>query len=253
MERAKQAWDPDQYSEEAGFVPAFGKAVVDLLHPRSGERILDLGCGDGVLTERIRDFGAEIIGIDTSANMVKAAKERGLDARVGSGEDIDFENEFDAVFSNAALHWMTRPDSVLAGVWRALKPGGRFVGELGGQGNVETIVGALEGALRERGIDPAKHNPWFFPDERDYRERLERHGFDVSTTALFSRPTELPRDVTGWLETFGQSFVQAMPEPDRAHFLSEVADRCRPALCDEAGRWTADYVRLRFAAFKPVR
>ena len=253
MEKAKQAWDPGQYSEEAGFVPALGKSVVELLHPQSGEHILDVGCGDGVLTQHISDFGAQTIGIDTSPDMVEAAQERSLDARVGSGESIDFENEFDAVFSNAALHWMTRPDSMLAGVWRALKPGGRFVGEFGGKGNVKTIVSALESALRERGMDPAKYNPWFFPGERDYRERLERHGFHVSKTTLFSRPTELPNDVIGWLETFGQSFVQAIAEPDRGTFLREVADRCRPVLCDESGRWTADYVRLRFAAFKPIR
>ena len=137
-----QSWDPERYARTAGFVPEFGVAVLGLLAPRSGERILDLGCGDGSLTEKIIEAGVSVLGVDASAEQVAAAQARGVDARVVEGQSLDFEGEFDAVFSNAALHWMRPPERVAAGVRRALKPGGRFVGEMGGKGNIEAIIGA---------------------------------------------------------------------------------------------------------------
>ena len=252
MEQNTQQWDPNDYHRSARFVSDLGLPVVDLLAPRPGERILDLGCGDGPLTRRIADFGCTVIGVDASAEMIAAACRLGLDARVMDGHDLDFDGEFDAVFSNAALHWLKRPETVIAGVWRALKPGGRFVAECGGAGNVATVTAALHSSLAARGRDPAAGNPWFFPDVATYRRMLEAQGFVVASFALIPRPTPLPGPLVDWLGTFGQSFSALLPPEERAAFLAEVEAKCRPALCDAAGHWTVDYVRLRFAAHKPA-
>ena len=243
-----QSWSPERYHQHARFVSDLGMPVVDLLAPRAGERILDVGCGDGALTAKLVALGCTVVGVDASPEQVAGARARGLDCRVASGEELPFANAFDAVFSNAALHWMRRPDAVIAGVRRALKPGGRFVAEMGGHGCVAAIVAALGAALARRGIDAPVYNPWFFPTADDYRGRLEHHGFSVDSIALFPRPTPLPGDVTGWLETFAESFTVALPADERPAFLAEVRDALRPQLADASGKWTADYVRLRFAA-----
>jgi SAM-dependent methyltransferase len=247
-----QRWDPEGYARNARFVSDLGAPVVELLAPRPGERVLDLGCGDGALTQSLVAAGCIVVGVDGSAEQIEAARGRGIDARVMDAEALSFEEAFDAVFSNAALHWMRRPDAVIEGVWRALVPGGRFVAEFGGHGCVATIVAALYAALERRGIDASEIDPWYFPTARAYRERLERRGFVVSYAALIPRPTPLPGDVTGWLETFAQSFTAALPAADRVDFIAEVRDALRPSLCDATGAWTADYVRLRFAATKPA-
>jgi trans-aconitate methyltransferase len=245
-------WDPQQYAEHGRFVSDLGLPVVELLAPQPGERILDLGCGDGALTRKLQELGCHIVGVDSSPAMIKAAQALGLDARVMNGHELPFVGEFDAVFTNAALHWMTQPDAVLDGVWRALKPGGRFVGECGGHGNTATVMAALQAALAKRGIDPQRLNPWFFPSVAEYRSRLEVHGFVVGTLTLFPRPTRLSGDLAGWLETFAQAFLTALPVPQRAGLLAEVSEQCRPQLCNAEGNWTVDYVRLRFAATKSV-
>jgi trans-aconitate methyltransferase len=244
-----QTWDPAQYAQNARFVSDLGKAVVDLLAPQAGERILDLGCGDGALSVKLVEYGCEVIGIDTSPGMVAAAKSLGLNAHVKDGEALDFNSEFDAVFSNAALHWMKKPERVIAGVWRALKPGGRFVGEFGGQGNVAAIKSALEAALAARGITAP--NPWFYPSAEEYQRLLAAQGFSVNSIALFPRPTPLPSDIGAWLETFAQAYLALIPETERQGFIHEQVERLRPALCDANGLWLADYVRLRFSAYKP--
>ncbi len=246
-----QSWDPERYARNARFVSDLGAPVVELLAPRSGESILDLGCGDGALTKKLADLGCRVVGVDGSTAQVEAARALGLDARVMNGEQLEFDGEFDAVFSNAALHWMKRADEVIGGVWRALRSGGRFVAECGGHGCVATIVAALDRALGERGVDSRTLNPWYFPTAEDYAARLRARGFVVRSIALFPRPTPLPGDVTGWLETFAESFTRPLPVSARRPFLEEVQDLLRPDLCDGAGRWTADYVRLRFAADKP--
>ncbi len=245
---AEQTWSPERYERHARFVSDLGMPVLELLAPEPGERILDLGCGDGVLTEKLRALGCDVVGVDASPEQVAGACARGLDCRVASGEALPFAGEFDAVFSNAALHWMRRPDAVIAGVGRALKPGGRFVAEMGGHGCVASIIAALTHAMRRRGLDAAARNPWFFPSADDYAHRLTAHGFRVESMALFPRPTALPGDVIGWLETFAESFLAAIPGAERPAFLAEVRDALQPKLADAAGRWTADYVRLRFAA-----
>jgi SAM-dependent methyltransferase len=251
MANPNQSWNPDSYARNARFVSDLGAPVIELLTPRGGERILDLGCGDGALTKKLADMGCDVVGVDSSAPQVEACRRLGLDARVADGEHLRFDADFDAVFSNAAIHWMKPPDDVIAGVWRALRPGGRFVGEFGGHGCVETIKRALIDALRRRGIDGDALNPWYFPTVEDYSARLARRGFAIRYIALIPRPTPLPGEIDGWLETFAQSFMAPLADSDRAGFIDEVREALRPQLCDGGGKWSADYVRLRFAADKP--
>jgi trans-aconitate methyltransferase len=245
-----QSWNPDRYAKNARFVAELGAPVIHLLGPKTGERILDLGCGDGALTAELSRLGCEVVGVDSSAEQIAAARLLGLDARVGSGEHLEFNAEFDAVFSNAALHWMKAADDVIAGVFAALKPGGRFVGELGGHRCVHAIRTALVLGLERRGIDGEARVPWYFPTPGDYATRLERAGFRVDSIALFPRPTPLPGDVVAWLETFGESFTSALSLDARAAYLEEVRAALEPQLRDAAGTWIADYVRLRFFATK---
>ena len=245
-----QSWDPKQYRTNAGYVAELGKPVLDLLDPKPGERVLDLGCGDGVLTLEIARLGCDVVGIDASKEMVEAARLSGVDAHLGDGSALTFVGAFDAVFTNAALHWIQPPEAVISGVWRSLRPGGRFVGEFGGRGNVATIIGAIEASLRKRGLDVT--SPWFFPTPAEYAAKLENAGFTVHAIELFDRPTPLPGDVGGWLEIFAQHYLSAVADPEREGLLSEVVADLRDSNTDKDGSWFADYVRLRFNAEKPL-
>lgn len=245
-----QQWHPDTYARNARFVSDLGAGVFQLLAPQPGERVLDLGCGDGALTEKLVAAGCRVIAIDSSAEQIGAARARGLDARRGSAETLPFKAEFDAVFSNAALHWIPNAGAVIASVHRALKRGGRFVAELGGAGCVQTVRLALIAAANRRGLDGAALDPWFFPTADAYRALLEAHGFRVRAITLFPRPTPLPGDITDWLETFAQPFVGAVPQDHQRAFIQEVRAAVEPALFDAVRGWSADYVRLRFDAIK---
>jgi len=247
-----QTWDPSLYAANAAFVPALGQPVLDLLRPQPGERILDLGCGDGTLTHKLAATGADVVGVDNSADMVAAARRRRLDASVMDATRLAFDQEFDAVFSNAVLHWVKDdPDAAIASAYRALRRPGRFVGEMGGHGCVAAINLALTVGLEKRGIkNAASLRPWYFPTVDDYTTRLERAGFVAESVQLIPRPTPLPAGMRGWLETFANPFCAALAEDQRGNYLDEVTQMLRPVLCDERGRWTADYMRLRFVARK---
>ncbi len=245
---ARQDWQARRYAATAHFVPALGTPVFELLDAKPGERILDLGCGDGVLTEKIVAAGAELVAVDAAPDMVAAARARGIDARVTPGQNLSFEREFDAVFSNAALHWMHPPEAVLDSVRRALKPGGRFVAEMGGHNNTAAILVALAAILARRGLDAHRLSPWYFPSAPAYRKKLEGAGFTVTQIGIFPRPTVLASGIEAWLDTFAEDFLGPLAEPDRSAARAEVADLLRPVLVDETGTWIADYVRLRFRA-----
>jgi SAM-dependent methyltransferase len=247
-----QTWDPNSYAHNAAFVPELGAGVLQLLAPQKGERVLDLGCGDGALTVDLVHAGCKVVGVDASPALIEAARARGLDAHVKNGEALDFEQAFDAVFSNAALHWMRRdPDAVLRGVYRALVPGGRFVAELGGYGCVAKIRAGLAEVLARYGIDAAARDPWYFPSAEEYGARLEKAGFRIRQLALFDRPTPLPTGVEGWLATFAKTQLAGLDAAQTRKVLGEVKDVLEPQLLGPDG-WTADYTRLRFAADKPA-
>jgi SAM-dependent methyltransferase len=247
---SQQEWRAGRYAATAGFVPSLGAPVLDLLAPQPGERILDLGCGDGVLSEKIAAAGAAVVAVDAAPDMVAAARARGLDARVMPGQNLAFEREFDAVFSNAALHWMRPPEAVLAGVARALKPGGRFVAEMGGHNNVAAILVALRAVLGRRGLDALALSPWFFPSADAYGKKLEEAGFAVTELTLFGRPTVLDSGIDAWLDNFCDDFFSPLAATERAAARGDLIDLLRPVLVDETGTWIADYVRLRFRAVR---
>ena len=246
-----QEWSAERYAQNARFVADLGADVLALLAPRRGEHILDLGCGDGALTEMLAATGAMVVGVDGAADMVRAACARGLDARVMDGQRLDFDGVFDAVFSNAALHWMPDGAAVIEGVFRALKPGGRFVGEFGGHGNIAAIVTALNAALGSRGLDAGAMRRWY-PTADRYAEMLRAGGFKVESARLIPRPSRLPTGMKGWLGTFAAPMLGAYPALDRDAVLQEVEALLAPALRTETGEWIADYVRLRFRATRPV-
>ncbi|MEQ9199590.1 MAG: methyltransferase domain-containing protein, partial [Rhodospirillales bacterium] len=221
-----------------------------LLDPKPGERILDLGCGDGALTAQIAAAGALVVGVDASAELLQAARARGLDVRQMDGQALGFDAEFDGLLTNAALHWMPDATAVIAGMARALKPGGRLVGEFGGHGNVAAIITALLASLRAEGIDGAMSHPWFFPTPAQYAGMLEEAGFTVDQIALIPRPTPLPTGIEGWLATFGNPFVEGLAQDVARRVLANAVALLEPSLRDHQGNWTADYVRIRFTAQK---
>ncbi|MGH7873788.1 MAG: class I SAM-dependent methyltransferase [Candidatus Binatia bacterium] len=244
------SWNPDRYAKNARFVADLGAPLLKLLAPQPGERILDLGCGDGALTEKLRAAGCAVVGVDASLAQLRAARRRGLDVAVADGQCLGLQQRFDAVFSNAALHWMKRAEQVVAGVASCLKPGGRFVGEFGGKGNVQKIRAALHAGLRRRAIDAWAVDPWFYPAPEEYTTLLSQAGFIVCSIELILRPTQLPGDIVAWLEIFAQPFTSAVGAADRATFLQEINGELEAELRDAQGHWVADYVRLRFAARK---
>lgn len=247
-----QSWKPDLYAKHARFVAELGMPLITLLDPKPGEKILDLGCGDGVLTKKLNELTGFTIGVDASPSLVAAAKKLGLDVRLMDGQALTFENEFDAVFTNAALHWMKQADAVISGVWRALKTKGRFVGEMGGKGNVDQIRSAIHQVMQQKGLDPKQYDPWYFPSAEEYKKLLEKQGFYVDSIKLIPRPTPLPSDIIGWLKTFGAPFLADLPKTEWDNFMQDVQEILRASLCDANGKWTADYVRLRFNASKNI-
>ena len=242
-------WSAAKYARNARFVADLAAPLLALLNPQPGETILDIGCGDGALTEKIAAAGARTLGIDGSPDMVRAARARGLAADIMDGQAIDLpDKSFDAVFSNAALHWMPNAARVIEGVARILKPGGRFVGEMGGHGNIAAIATALRASLRARGVPPDEMFGWFFPTADQYAALLRAEGFSVQEISLTPRPTTLPTGLGGWLATFAAPFLAPLPPEAHEDVLHEVEALLAPALRTDGGDWIADYVRLSFLA-----
>jgi SAM-dependent methyltransferase len=254
-------WSPTDYASNAAFVPALGAAALDLLAPQPGELILDLGCGDGVLTLKIMESGVRVIGLDASEAMVEAARGRGVDAFVADAQALGLEGQanrfgqFDAAFSNAALHWMLDPDAVASGVHSMLKPGGRFAGEMGGEGNIATLRAGIRAELSERGYDVPAEDPQWYPGVEEFVRLYACAGFTGIQASLIPRPTPLPEGgVAAWVKTFraGMLDIAGVAAADRDEVAAAVEARVRPHLQQPDGSWVADYVRLRFTMRKPA-
>lgn len=242
-----QEWNAASYEKSYGYVWQAASDLVDVLAPQPGERVLDLGCGTGHLTAKIAERGATVVGLDADTAMIEEARRRFPGARFEQGDALAWRTpqSFDAIFSNAALHWMPDADAVAETMTQALKPGGRLVAEFGGRGNIQHVACAITDALKKHGL-PADL-PWYFPGIAEYGAVLERHGLELVSAALFDRPTPLQDGLSDWLRMFGASVVRRLPESERGAFLEEVEKAARPALFRN-GRWIADYRRLRVVA-----
>lgn len=245
-----QNWNADEYKKHASFVPSLSNEVMDLLSPQQGEEILDIGCGDGELTFEIKQIGCSVIGIDSSSSMVKSTKKRGIEAYVIDGHKLTYQDKFDAVFSNAALHWLTKPEQVIKGVYKALKLNGRFVAEFGGNGNIAALIKAMQEVFDENKDFGDFIQPWYFPTISEYKELLEKNGFEVKNIKLIPRPTPLNCGVEKWLEIFAEGITNHLNIEQTKLFLSLVEDKLSTILYTDDDGWVADYVRLRFEAKK---
>ena len=247
-----QDWNAEDYGDKLRFITDMGLPLIEILKPQPGERILDLGCGDGPLMKLLEQAGAVVVGIDASEDMIDVAKADGLDALVMDAHHLPYKEEFDAVLSNAALHWMPRPDLVSEGVYRALKPGGRYVAEFGGYENVRNERFALNQTRRDWGLGEEEINPWYFPSAETHQACLEQSGFIVHDIEVYDRPTPMNDRMVIWLENFGKAFVADVPESDQRRFFEDAETALAPLGQNEDGSWTIDYVRCRFSASKPL-
>ncbi|KAI9022245.1 S-adenosyl-L-methionine-dependent methyltransferase [Phycomyces nitens] len=257
---SKDNWSSDLYSTNASFVPKLGAIILNMLDPKPTEHILDLGCGDGILTASLGDKCASVVGVDYSSDMINRAvrdnKHDNIRYDVVDGHylsewfDQSNQSAFDAVFSNAALHWLKEPVKVIHGMHHVLKPKGRIVLEFGGFMNVGEIHTALITALNRRGFNGQSLSPWFFPSAEYYSELLQQNGFEVASCTPVPRITELDTDIKGWLNTFGFTFFEVLTAQEKDKVIDEVVEHLRPGYQREDGRWCVMYVRLRVIAYK---
>ena len=239
-------WDAADYAKVGAFVAKLGGAALDLLDPKPGERILDVGCGEGTLTMKIIERGATVLGVDNSPEMIAAARTNGVDAVQLAAEDMQFFAEFDAAFSNATLHWVLQKEQAARAILRALKPGGRFAGEMGGEGNLTKLREALDDELIIRGyVPPVEASNWYSSPE-EFAAVYEAAGFREVDARLIERPTPIEHGVAAWVTTFRKGWLDraGVPEGERSEIAAAVADR--------VGSNIADYVRLRFIMRKPA-
>ncbi|ONK24281.1 SAM-dependent methyltransferase [Bacillus sp. VT-16-64] len=252
---ASNVWNADLYDDKLHYVSHFGKSIVGLLHPQKEERILDLGCGTGDLSYEISKSGALVTGMDSSDEMIARAREKypSIPFFMGNGETFRTNEKYDAVFSNAALHWMKNAEKVVESIEQALLPDGRFVAEFGGKGNVQTVIWGITEVLgQEYGVDAAKRNPWYFPSIGEYSALLEQCGLNVTYAHHFLRPTVLPDGEKGlyhWLAGFADDFFPEFSEEEKIVIYGKIKDKIEPYLW-KGGVWEADYSRIQISAVK---
>lgn len=237
-------------SLDVRFVRDYGLRVVELLNVEQGEEVLDLGCGDGLLSALLMESGARVTGVDIDPDAVKRARERGVDAFVLDAQNLSFPARFNAVFSHASIHWMPEVDKVFAGVWRALKPGGRFVVETGAHRNVAAIHTAMIATLLHFGVKEEEVPRFYYPASDECCDLLEVSGFSVISIQTFPRPTPLPKGIEAWFEMFGEPFFSKVPPELRMEAMGYAKKLLEPVLKTGHGDWIADYVHLRFKAVK---
>jgi trans-aconitate methyltransferase len=248
-------WNARLYDDKHNFVFKYGEDVVQQLAPQRGERILDLGCGTGYLTNLIAQAGARVIGMDNSSSMIERAQAAypDLDFRIMSATDFHFDTPFDAVFSNATLHWVLDKEAAIDNIYQALRPGGRLVLEMGGEGNVEDILVAIRKVLtRHNYYSNAATQIWYFPSLGEYATLLEKRGFRIHYASHFDRPTKLQDTDNGirdWIKMFGNAFFKDIPDTGVNTILEEVQEAVRPTRYSNH-TWYADYKRLRIEAIK---
>jgi trans-aconitate methyltransferase len=253
MAEMDQRWDPDLYQNQHSFVYEFGQGAVEWLAPKAGERILDVGCGTGQLTAQIAECGAEVIGLDRSPEMLEQARRNfpGLRFELADAASFRFSEPFDAVFSNAVLHWVRDADGVAACVASGLKPGGRFVAEFGGKGNCAELIAAARAAGSTLGR--RVEQPWYFPGIAEYAGVLEPAGLEVVAAMLIDRPTKVAGEdgLRQWMTMFGDYLLNEVPAGDQSRFFEIMENEARGALFRD-GQWWVDYRRLRIRALKPA-
>jgi len=244
-------WNADNYKKHADFVSNLAFPVVELLNPQENEKILDLGCGDGTLAVEITKYGSKVVAVDLSASMVQKTKEKGIEASVMSATELIFENEFDAVFSNAVLHWVKEDEKAIKKISKSLKAKGRFIAEFGGYGNIKFLTDAMEEVFRKHPKFGNFKNPWNFPKVGVYKQQLENNGFKIEYIELIPRPTKID-DISNWLDIFANGIISHLTHEQQVQFKKEVREILKPKIYSEKDGWVADYVRLRLKAYKTV-
>ena len=244
-------WNADKYNKHANFVSNLASPVIDLLEPKKDEHILDLGCGDGTLAVEIEKFGANVVAVDLSESMVKRTKEKGIKAFVMSATELTFKNDFDAVFSNAVLHWVKDANEAIKKISKSLKSNGRFIAEFGGYGNIKYLTEAMQEVFDNHKEFGKFNNPWYFPKDTEYKQLLENNGFNVEYIELIPRPTKID-DISNWLDIFANGIVSHLTDEQQKQFKQEVRAILKPKIYSEEDGWVADYVRLRLKATKRV-
>jgi 2-isopropylmalate synthase len=245
---ATNHWNPETYNKHTAFVSQLALPVVDLLNPKEGEKILDVGCGDGTLAVEIECRGAKVIGIDMSAEMVEACRDNGIETYVGSVTDLPYEDEFDAVFSNATLHWVRDARTAVQNIAKSLKVGGCFVCEFGGEGNAYHLVSAMQEVFTNHPEFGVFNNPWYFPGVKEYKNLLESEGFDVEYIEIIPRPTPMD-DISHWLDIFANGVTSHISAEQFEVFKKEVTEILKKKIYSEGKGWVLDYKRLRVKAY----
>ena len=249
MQKESNDWDAKKYHKHADFVSNLAMPVIALLNPQKGEKILDVGCGEGTLAIEIEKSGAKVVAVDLSEDMVLKSQEKGLEAYVMSATDLQFDQTFDAIFSNATLHWVLTPEKALKQMYKALKPKGRIVAEFGGKNNIKHLLNAIIAVFEKHPEYGVFQNPWYFPTQDSYQRLLEEYGFEVVRIETIVRPTKID-DITNWLDIFANGIIENLTSEQQVLFKAEVKTLLKPILYSKEEGWVVDYERLRFKAIK---